>query len=78
MAAIEDVRLVAAQRPAHVVTLLVQRPLEHRLPCRLFRQIELIRRAASNRQNVDAGRIDAGAPKSEGIALVDEFGSASI
>src|SRR6266851_1461145 len=57
---------------------LTQGPLQHRLPRRLFRKVQLVRRAAAEGQDGDPGRIDAGSAEAHGIALVDELSSPRI
>src|SRR5499425_1004652 len=61
-----------------IMTIVVKRSLEHRLPCRFLRQVELIRRAAPDGEDANAGRIESGTPKSECIASLDEFCSTTI
>jgi hypothetical protein len=62
----------------HFMASPAQRSLEHRLPRRLFRQVQLVGGAAADGQNTDAGRIDSGTPKAHGIAPVHEFSAARI
>jgi hypothetical protein len=57
---------------------LAQGPLQHSLPRRLFRKVQLVRRAAAEGQDGDARRIDAGSTEAKGVALIDELSSSRI